>query len=175
MVGMKITMVDPRRWISKGCPEHVDEVANIYVACEGINDRMEREVRDGLPMFSCTDDGSVGRRRGAGCDAALEARRCMDDVDMDSLPTQRLGFDSYVMIEDEMLMLGGNLSEERFSPTCLPGRPPSPKTFCDVSVGTVTSAVKAEEFLKGGVGGNFLQEVSLPQSPESCIILHVPA
>ena len=93
MVGMKITMVDPRRWISKGCPEHVDEVANIYVVCEGINDRMERVVRDGLPMFSCTDSGSVGRRRGAECDAALEARRDMDD-DMDSLPTQRLGFDS---------------------------------------------------------------------------------
>ena len=94
MVGMNRIMVDPRRWISKGCLEHVDEVANIYVACEGINDRMEREVRDWLPMFSCTDDGSVARRRGAECDAALEARRRMDDVDLDSLPTQRRGFDS---------------------------------------------------------------------------------
>jgi len=45
-----------------------------------------------------------------------------------------------------MYVLGGNLSEERFSPD------PFPKTFCDVPVGTVTSAVKAQEFWKGGVG-----------------------
>ena len=125
-------MADPRRWISRGCPKGLDEIANIYVKSEEFNDRMEREVRDWLPTFSCTDDGIVGRMRGAECDAALEAPRDMDGVDEDGLPTQRRGFDS----ENEMLLLGGNLSEERVSP-----QTPFPKTFCDVSVGTVTSAV----------------------------------
>jgi hypothetical protein len=118
-------MANPRRWISKGCPKNVDEVANIYVACEEFDDRMEREVRDWFPTFSCTDDGIAGRRRGAGCEAALEARRDMDGVDLDSMPTLRWGFDS----DDEMLLLGGNLSEESVSPTCLPRQAPFSKDF----------------------------------------------
>ena len=65
-----------------------------------------------------------------------------------------------------MYVLGGNCSEERFSPTCLPRQAPPSKDFSDVPAGAVTSAVKAQEFLKGGVGGNFLQEVSLPQCDE---------
>ena len=93
MFGMKRTMADPRRWISKGCPKGLDEIANVYVKREDFNDRMEREVRDWIPTFSCTDDGIAGRRRGAGCIAALEALRDMDG-DMDSLPTQRRGSDS---------------------------------------------------------------------------------
>ena len=63
-------------------------------------------------------------------------------------------------------MLGGNFSEEKMSPTCLPRQAPPSKDFCDVPAGAVTPAVTAQEFLKGGVGGHFLQEVSLPQSDE---------
>ena len=69
MIGMNRAMADPRRWISKGCPKNVDAIANIYVACEEFDDRMEREVRDWFPTFSCTDDGVAGRRRGAECAA----------------------------------------------------------------------------------------------------------
>ena len=49
-----------------------------------------------------------------------------------------------------MSVLGGNLSEERFSPTCLPRQAPPSKDFSDVPAGAVTSALKAQEFLKGG-------------------------
>ncbi len=141
MIGMNRTMADPRRWISKGCPKNVDEVANIYVACEEFDDRMEREVRDWVPEFSCTDDGIASRLRGAGCEAALGALRDMDGVDLDSMPTLRWGFDS----DDEMLLLEETFLKKVFPQPAFPGRHLLPKTFCDVSVGTVTSAVKGGE------------------------------
>ena len=53
---------------------------------------------------------------------------------------------------------GGNLSEERFSP-----RPPS-KDFFTAVPAAGTAAVTAQKFLKGGVGGNSFQRVSLPPS-----------
>ena len=53
---------------------------------------------------------------------------------------------------------GGNLSEERFSP-----RRPS-KDFFTAVPAAGTAAVTAQKFLKGGVGGNSFQRVSLPPS-----------
>jgi len=53
---------------------------------------------------------------------------------------------------------GGNVSEERFSP-----RPPSKDFPAAVPAGAGT-AVTTKKFLKGGVGGNSFQRVSLPPS-----------
>jgi len=166
MIGMNRTMAKPRCWISKGCPKDVDEIANIYVKLEEFNDRMEREVRDWFPTFSCTDDGIAGRLRGAGCEAALEARRDMDGVDLDSMPTLRWGFDS----DDEMLLLGGNLSEESVSP-----QTPLPKTFCDPAARAAASALKAPKVLEGGRARSLRCRCSTLFCTESCIILHNPA
>jgi hypothetical protein len=65
------------------------------------------------------------------------------------------------MFKNEMLMLGGNLSEESVSP-----QTPLPKTFCDVSVGTVTSALKAQKVSEGGCGGEALFKEFPPRCPD---------
>ena len=171
MIGMNRTMADPRRWISKGCPKNVDAIANIYVKLEEFNDRMEREVRDWFPTFSCTDDGIAGRRRGAGCEAALGALRDMDGVDLDSMPTLRWGFDS----DDEMLLLEETFLKKVFPQPAFPGRHLLPKTFCDPAARAAASALKAPKVLECGRATRLRYACSTLFCTESCIILHNPA
>ena len=94
------TAAKQRRRIPTRYPEHVDEIAGIYVRSEDINDRTSREIRGSIPEYSCTYDGIVSRCRGADCEAALKALRkiAADDGDMSrerhSMPTLRWGPDS---------------------------------------------------------------------------------